>query len=234
MNIDGVFQSLVALGATWVLWVLVGLSVVALAIILERLVFFARTWSDPGALREVLVTSLGKGDWSEARRRLQESPSLEARIVDAGMSAKIPTEAEERIAGEAQMQRLRAEKHLAFLGTLGNNAPFIGLLGTVVGIIGAFGQLDASAGQLTTGLMSEIGEALIATAVGLLVALPSVAAHNAFQRQIQVRLSRGDALCRELVAALQVRGRGLPQAGEERGQPEPLGFIEPVRQWGGH
>jgi biopolymer transport protein ExbB len=185
MNIDGFFKGLVALGASWVLWLLVGLSVLALAIVLERLIFFWRTRA-----------------------------SFQARIASAGRLASCPAEAEERIAAEAQVQRLRHERHLAFLGTLGNNAPFIGLLGTVLGIIGAFQQLDASRGQLTTGLMAEIGEALIATAVGLLVALPAVAAYNAFQRTIQVRLNRGDALGRELVAQLHAVAHGAAAGGE--------------------
>jgi biopolymer transport protein ExbB len=126
-------------------------------------------------------------------------------------------EAEERMGAEAQLQRIRSERNLAFLGTLGNNAPFVGLLGTVVGIIGAFGQLDASGGQLTTGLMSEIGEALIATAVGLLVALPAVAAYNTFQRTIAVRLGQGDALGRHLLAAMLSRGEAPPRS-ERRGK----------------
>jgi biopolymer transport protein ExbB len=116
------------------------------------------------------------------------------------------------MAAEAQVQRLRSERNLAFLGTLGNNAPFIGLLGTVIGIIGAFKQLDASGGQLTTGLMAAIGEALVATAVGILVALPAVAAYNAFQRAIAVRLSGGDLLGRELLAHLHASARGTVTA----------------------
>jgi biopolymer transport protein ExbB len=127
---------------------------------------------------------------------------LEARIVAAGVGAQCVAEAEERMAAAAYEQRLRSEKNLAFLGTLGNNAPFVGLLGTVVGIIGAFGELDASGGQMTTGLMAEIGEALISTAVGLLVALPAVAAYNTFQRVLSVRIGRGEVLGRELLAFL--------------------------------
>jgi biopolymer transport protein ExbB len=127
---------------------------------------------------------------------------MEGCIVAAGLGKSCPREAEESMAAEMQLQRLRFEQHLAFLGTLGNNAPFVGLLGTVLGIIGAFHQLDAARGKLTTGLMAEIGEALVATAVGLLVALPAVAAYNAFQRTIQVRINRGDALGRELVARM--------------------------------
>lgn len=202
MKIDVVFQQLVGLGATWVLWVLIGLSVIALAIILERLVFFLSTKADRADLRVQLNRGLSRKNLGLVQRKLDESPSIEARIVSAAVRAESPHEAEELMQAETAIQRLRAEKNLAFLGTLGNNAPFIGLLGTVIGIIGAFAQLDASGGQLTSGLMAEIGEALIATAVGLLVALPAVAAYNSFQRLIQVRLSQGDALGRELIAHL--------------------------------
>jgi biopolymer transport protein ExbB len=208
MNIDTIFQRLVGLGATWVLWVLVGLSVLALAVILERLVFFVGTRADQQTLRAALSPGLANLDLARVRRILEASRGQEARIVHAGLGATCPEEAVERMAAEAQFQRLLSEKNLAFLGTLGNNAPFIGLLGTVVGIIGAFGQLDASGGQLTTGLMTEIGEALISTGVGLVVALPSVAAYNSFQRALQVRLSRGDALGRELVAHLHAVAHG--------------------------
>jgi len=210
MNIDGVFENLVGLGATWVLWLLVGLSAIALAVILERGVFFARTKQDGHSLRKKLASLLSERKFEELKNEFEKSPSLEARIVAAGVGAHCPAEAEERMAAEAYEQRLRSEKNLAFLGTLGNNAPFVGLLGTVVGIIGAFGELDASGGQLTTGLMAEIGEALIATAVGLLVALPAVAAYNTFQRVLSVRIGRGEGLGRELLAFLHAEA-GAPR-----------------------
>lgn len=214
MNVEGVFSALVGLGATWVLWLLVGLSVIAVAAILERIVFFWSTHESGESLRLLVTRGLERKELGQLRKRLDESPSLEARIVGAAMAANSPAEAEERMNAEAQMQRLRSEKYLAYLGTLGNNAPFVGLLGTVVGIIGAFHQLDASGGQLTSGLMAEIGEALVATAVGLIVALPAVASYNAFQRAIAVRLSKGDALGREFVAHLH-RSRSLEPVGGE-------------------
>lgn len=215
MNIDGVFENLVGLGATWILWFLVGLSVIALAVILERGVFFARTQENGPRLRRKLTRLLAERRFDELKGEFARAPSLEARIVAAGVGAMCPSEAEERMAAEACEQRLRSEKNLAFLGTLGNNAPFVGLLGTVVGIIGAFGELDASGGQLTTGLMAEIGEALIATAVGLLVALPAVAAYNTFQRVLSVRLGRGDVLGRELLAFLHAETRARRSQGAE-------------------
>lgn len=214
MNVEGVFQALVGLGAMWVLWLLVGLSVVALAVILERWVFFLTTREAVTALQLRVTRALERGDEAAMKRRLDESPSMEARIVAAALSASSPEEAEEKMAAESQLQRLRSERNLAYLGTLGNNAPFVGLLGTVVGIIGAFHQLDASGGQLTQGLMAEIGEALVATAVGLLVALPAVAAFNTFQRTISVRLAQGDALGRQFIAGL--FARRVREANSER------------------
>jgi biopolymer transport protein ExbB len=202
MNIQGIFAALVHMGATWVLWLLVLLSVLAVSVILERVVFFWTTKVDVETIRAQLNRAISQEDLRSVRRRLDESPSVEARIVAATIECQSPAEAEERMAAESQLQRLRSEKNLAFLGPLGNNAPFIGLLGTVVGIIGAFAELDASAGRLTTGLMAEIGEALVATAVGLLVALPAVAAFNLFQRAITIRLAQGDALARQFVAHL--------------------------------
>jgi biopolymer transport protein ExbB len=208
MNIDGVVGNLMGLGATWVLWLLFGLSALALATMLERAAFFCRTRENSASLRRELLRALESGELTAATQYLESSPSLEAHIVRAGVHARYPEEAVELMASEAQVQRVRAEKNLTFLGTLGNNAPFVGLFGTVIGIIGAFAELDASGGRLTTALMAEIGEALTATAVGILVALPAVAAYNAFQRAIQVRIGSGDALGRLLVAHLHVEERG--------------------------
>jgi biopolymer transport protein ExbB len=188
------------IGAGWVLWLLIGLSVLSVAIVIERSLFFYHTRINALQFRKQLKSALAAGELELVLNRLGQSLSLEACVVGAGACASCPAEAEERMAAEAQMQRLLSERYLAFLGTLGNNAPFIGLLGTVIGIIGAFGQLEVSGGQLTAGLMANVGEALVATAVGLLVALPAVAAYNAFQRAIQVRLNRADALGRELIA----------------------------------
>jgi biopolymer transport protein ExbB len=101
-----------------------------------------------------------------------------------------------------QLAKLRMEKRLAFLGTLGSNAPFIGLLGTVIGIIRAVHSLNDSAGKVTAGLMSEVGEALVATAIGILVALPAIAFFNAFQRIIKGRLGRAEAFGKDVLALL--------------------------------
>jgi biopolymer transport protein ExbB len=91
------------------------------------------------------------------------------------------------------------------LGTLGNNAPFIGLFGTVLGIIRAFADLAVAnkAGTNTAGtVMAGISEALVATAVGLFVAIPAVLAYNIFQRLLKRVIGRSSALGNAIASGL--------------------------------
>lgn len=203
------------LGAGWVMWLLVGLSILVVAVAVERaivLLWLAR--SDVSELRRNLASVLGRGDFAAARGHLMASRSIEARVLLAGLTAMArgPASVEERLASETQLTRLALERRLALLGTIGSNAPFVGLLGTVIGIIGAFRELDASGGQASTALMAEIGEALTATAVGLLVALPAVVSFNFFQRVVSARIGRAEALGRELMSFVHNSAALAPEA----------------------
>jgi len=192
------------LGATWVMWLLIFLSVIGVAIIFERVYYFFSSREDVRKLQEDLRLLLAKNDIAGARERLGQSSSFQARIVYSGIEVADdgPEAVEERLAGATSIARTQMERNLGFLGTVGNNAPFVGLLGTVIGVIRAFHALDESAGKVTSGLMAEVGEALVATAIGLLVALPAVAFFNFFQRLIRYRLTWADALGRDLLAPL--------------------------------
>lgn len=206
MNLDLTSQlsSLTDLGAGWVMWVLIALSVVSIAIMVERTILLLRSGDDLVKLRAALLPHLFARDFDAASALAARSKSYEARVLGAGLEAVQDgaAAAEQRMAGASTLARLAMEKRLAFLGTVGSNAPFVGLLGTVIGIVRSFAALDASGGRVSASLMSEVGEALVATAVGILVAIPAVAAFNAFQRVIKARLSRADALSRELLAQL--------------------------------
>ena len=217
MDIQERLTAFAMLGAGWVMWLLVILSIIGLAIVLERAYFLLSSRDDVRKLREDLLRLLKGRDVDGARKRLAGSRSFEARVVQAGLSAHgdDPAVAEEKMAGESSLARLHMERNLAFLGTVGNNAPFVGLLGTVIGVIRAFHELDRSAGQVTEGLMTQIGEALVATAIGILVALPAVAFFNFFQRVIRGRLMRADALGRELLAFMKANGNGTAAAAPE-------------------
>jgi biopolymer transport protein ExbB len=223
MQIQERLTAFAMLGAEWVMWLLVVLSIFVLAIVLERAYQLLVSRDAFDALRAELLEKLRGGDEEGARRRLEASKSFEARIALAGLEgAEDGAEAaEERIAGQAGLAKLAMERNLAFVGTVGNNAPFVGLLGTVIGIIRAFHELDQSGGQVSAGLMAEIGEALVATAIGLLVALPAVAFFNLFQRMIRARIARGDALSREVLAHLKAHKTGAAGAGATGGSSKP-------------
>ncbi len=190
MDIQERLTAFAMLGATWVMWLLVLLSIVCLAIILERAYYFFASRDDVARLKADLMSKLRGNDVDAARVRMRQSRSVEAQIALAGLEATDDgiAAAEERMDGQSSIARLNMERNLAFLGTVGNNAPFVGLLGTVIGVIRAFHELNTSQGQVTSGLMAEVGEALVATAIGLVVALPAVAFFNFFQRLIKNRL----------------------------------------------
>lgn len=204
MNLQDKLTSLALLGASWVMWLLVAISALGLAVALERAIVFLFTRDDIRRLKDDLLGLLRRGDVNAARQRLARSRSYEARVAGAGLEvAELGAEsAEERMASAAQTARLSMERRLAFLGTVGSNAPFVGLLGTVIGVISAFHELNSAAGKVTAGLMAEIGEALVATAVGICVAIPAVVFFNVFQRVIKSRLARADALGREVLSWL--------------------------------
>lgn len=200
--IEDKLRALAGFGAAWVMWLLLALSVIVIAVAVERAIVLFIQQGDVGELRRNLASALGRGDVVAARGHVVASRSFEARVLAAGLGA-LPRGAaavEERLASEAQMTKLEMERRLAVLGTVGSNAPFVGLLGTVIGIIRAFHALDASGGQVSTALMSEIGEALTATAIGLLVALPAVVLFNFFHRAISARVARAEALGREMMS----------------------------------
>ena len=204
MDIQERLTAFAMLGAEWVMWLLVVLSVIVLAIVLERAYYILVSRDDIESLKRDLLKKLRGGDTDGAKKRLKASKSFEARIALAGLESLDDgaASAEERMGSEAALAKLSMERNLAFVGTVGNNAPFVGLLGTVIGVIGAFHELDESGGQVSSGLMAEIGEALVATAIGLLVAIPAVAFFNFFLRVIKGRIARGDALGGEVLAHL--------------------------------
>jgi len=204
MDIQRQLTAFAMLGATWVMWLLVILSVIGLTIVLERAYYLLSSMGNFEQLRAEVRRYLEARNGAADRRQLARHKSFEAKVALAGLDAVHdgPAAAEERMAVESQRARMTMERNVAFLGTVGNNAPFVGLLGTVIGVIRAFHELDAAAGQVTRGLMTEIGEALVATAIGILVALPAVAFYNLYQRIIRRRLQRAESLSREILAFL--------------------------------
>jgi biopolymer transport protein ExbB len=239
MNIvEWLQRIMVGFGAAWVMWLMLGLSVVSVAIMLERAWYYWSLRDDLVVLAKELRASLDDSI-EAAQKRMAASPSVEAAVVSAGlaMADRGPDAAEESMAGALALQRMKLERRLAYLGTLGNNAPFIGLFGTVIGVVQAFAALGeankapvaqaASQALAPSAVMSSIGEALVATAVGLFVAIPAVASNNFFLRIIKSTLANTDALARVLMAHL--KSEPLADTGPT-GLPVPVSERVPEKK----
>jgi biopolymer transport protein ExbB/TolQ len=200
-------------GAAWVMWLMIGLSVGSVTIMLERGWFYFSIRDDIPQLAQTLRERLRADDLPAALSLMEKSPSAEAAVVVAGLreADRGAKSAEKAMKGAAALQKMKLEQRLAFLGTLGNNAPFIGLFGTVIGVVQAFEQLGkqgmsssqaAASAAAPAAVMSSIAEALVATAVGLAVAIPAVAAYNFYQRHTRSVLGNTEALSNVLLAHL--------------------------------
>ena len=206
------------LGSEWVLWVLLALSVLSVAVMVERAIAFAGTRGDVEALGRELVERLLVPDLPGARGLLEGRRAPAALVAAAGLAhfERGADAVSETMAAVKARLRLELERHLGILGTLGNNAPFIGLFGTVLGIIKAFADLSHNQAGGSAAVMSGISEALVATAIGLLVAIPAVVAFNIFQGRVRKAMAEIDALAHRVLSTIpggSVTPGGAPPAG---------------------
>ena len=192
------------IGAEWVLWVLVILSFVNGYIIIERGIFYFKRKVDGQQLRLKLEAMFRKGQFAKAAETLQGSDSMESRVTLFGLREweRGPEAVEDLVNGAMATERTRYDKGLGFLGTVGNNAPFIGLFGTVLGIIGAFANLADGSAEASKAVMHAISEALVATGVGLVVAIPAVIFFNVFKSRSKASIAQTELLTKSLVAYL--------------------------------
>lgn len=194
--------------AEWVLWLLCAASVLSIAVMLERSLYFS---SHRLANHDALMMHVAKGELDQALNLVKDAKGMEAAVLREGLAAKAQgaESVESVIAATMARERPRYERFLSFLGTLGSNAPFVGLFGTVLGIIKAFhdlGQSGAKGAAIQQTVMAGISEALVATAVGLFVAIPAVIAYNSLSRALKTMTSRTNALGHTLVGYLRAHG----------------------------
>ncbi len=207
MDLQEAFLQLALLGANWVLWILVALSVASVAIVIERWLFFRSIAEHDTKLLKPVAERLANDDLEGAASLVKKDSSPGARMLAAMLEVADRGSRSARAVAEGNRaaEKLRLERNLGFLGTVGSNAPFIGLFGTVLEILRVFhllGEQGVTTGEDASAIMSGISEALVATAIGLLVAIPSVIAYNAFQRRVKRFLSEADALTGMAVSQL--------------------------------
>lgn len=195
-------KALALTGGDWVIWGLLLCSVLAVAVLIERGKLLRQERLDFEALRHDLLQALSE-DFPALEKAVKRHKGAAARILSLSL-AQAERGAEsvsDLLAAAGGEERRRLEKRLLILGTLGNNAPFIGLFGTVLGVIRAFHDL-ASSGAGPEVVMQGLSEALIATAVGLFVAIPCVIGYNYYQKEVRELLAGTESLGRVLMARL--------------------------------
>lgn len=170
------------------LWLLVVLSILSLAFILERFFTLGKLRRDSEKvglrLREIMQTN----NLKDLEEIAKDRDTVEGRALSYGLRhvrEKGLNGLEEIFSSHAALERPHLERYLGFLATVGSNAPFIGLLGTVFGIMDAFRTLGLDTSGDPKAVMTGISEALVATAVGLMVAIPAVIAYNYFQKRVK-------------------------------------------------
>lgn len=173
------------------------MSVASLVVMAERLVVFSRSRRESRTFAEKMGSILAKGDLNTAAStNMGKNVGHLGRVIGAGLMAyrlspsnrEVVVESVARaLERQAQREVQSLKRGLGLLATVGSTAPFVGLLGTVMGIVTAFQQMAATgAGGLGT-VSAGIAEALVTTAFGLLVAIPAVMAFNFLQGWVDAR-----------------------------------------------
>ncbi len=227
MNLNEAFEKLALIDMSWVVWVLVLMSMFSVAIMIERAVFFIRVARTRHVdVLERLEKTLASRDYARGAEEMAQQRGTAPAVLAAGLRQVPygPGAAEEAMLGVLVREKLGLERFLTFLGTVSNNAPFLGLFGTVTGLIKSFYELGYTNTPDMKSVMFGVTEALTTTALGLIVAIPAVMANNAFRRSIKGILTRTEELSRVLltharrndfVAIPAPAGAGTPDAGVE-------------------
>ncbi len=210
------------------MWVLLGMSVLSLAIIFERAIVYLRYGLSPDGWLSGTIDLLREGRTAEARARAQASRHPVARVVETYLDnlqrpAKIRLDNLKRTAA---LTLELVEKRLRVLAAIAHLAPLVGLLGTVIGMVVAFAQIQALQGTVKPAdLAGGIWEALLTTVFGLIVAIPSMAAFHAFESHADRIASRMELAVSSLDDVL--APDQAPPAQEST--PEPL--RQPSEDW---
>jgi len=198
------FGLLEILRQSFTLVILGACSVVLLGFALERWLYFRKIRVDAAALARSMEEFLSSGAFDKAGALAAKTPGPLGRVAQVTLAnrGRRKENLGELVAASKVEARVELEKYLNVLGTLANAAPFVGLFGTVVGIIKAFQDLAAAGTGGPAIVAAGIAEALIATAGGMAVAIPATVFYNHFNRQVRVAAAAMDALQLKLFAYL--------------------------------
>lgn len=179
------------------MWLLLGCSILAIAIALERYFHFHRSRIDVGDLLYGLRNLIRKKNFAEAIHECAGTPGPVARVIHSAIlhHGAARTELKEIVQETGQLEMPKLEKHLAVLLSIAYVAPLIGLLGTVLGLVNTFVQVNATGGYATaTEISKGVYESLISSAAGLMVAVPTFVIYSfllAYAKTLMHDMERG-------------------------------------------
>ncbi len=192
------------LRSSFTMIILVACSVIALTFIFERWLYYKHTAVDADRFFIKLRDAFRNDGIDRAISVCNSSLSPLAQVIKSGLeeSQKSAQAAAEMMDATAIDQRTKLEKNLNILGTLGNISPLIGLFGTVVGIIRAFHSLSVSGSAGPSVISAGIAEALLTTAAGLVIAVPSVVFYNYYLRRVNTIMNEIEAVSKKVLIML--------------------------------
>ena len=196
-------------GAQWVMYLLILCSIINVAIIIDRIIFFVKARGDfPDFIKKLTDRLNSKEPLEKICAWCSGQNLLESNVAAIGLERGFGSEkaAEESMMAAMISAKTRYERGIIVLGTLGNNTPFIGLFGTIIGIMQAFHALSTATNTGPEVVMSSIAEALVSTAIGILVAVPAVIAYNFFNRAIKKKMANSDITARIILSHIDSKG----------------------------
>ncbi len=210
------FDWIGAMRTSPVMVVILMCSVVTLGFAIERALYFWTRRANPDNLHRQVMEKVRAGGVKEAVWLCAAHPHPAGAVCAAVLRhLQLPAEAiEEKLQIALSEQRLALERNLGVLGTMGNTAPLIGLLGTVWGIMRAFHDMAKTGSAGPSVVAAGVAEALFTTAAGLLVAVPAVMLYNHFSRRIAVMLTVAENQARTL--RLEVESANAQAHGQSR------------------
>ena len=200
----GEIQILELFKQSFTLVIMLGCSILSITFALERWWYFRSAQASPDDVLAHVRKSLEGGKTDSAAAYCQKHPSAVAQVVHYGLvhAARSRQDLEELMLTKLKEERIKLERFLGVLGTLGNISPFLGLFGTVVGIIKAFRDLAASGTGGPSVVAQGIAEALVSTAAGLIVAIPAAILYNYFMGRLKKQTIEMEVASARLIVML--------------------------------
>lgn len=213
MDLSRAFVEFAQLGANWVLWLLIVLSIISVGVMIDRALWLRNRDTDTERFTRELRGAFERDEIDRLEAKYAGDPAVPIQVGLRGLSVRAqgPDATAEAMHSERARWRRAADRNLIVLGTLGNNVPFVGLFGTVLGVINAFQHLAVKSADAEKETLSTIAEALSATAIGLLVAIPAVIAFNFFSRRVRVIMGGADEVAHAVLSLV----HGAPKAGNK-------------------